>query len=58
MTVKYQLIKNPIYDEISCINKIVDDKIVCVIPYGVDGNIDYAEYKRWIAMGNEPILAN
>ena len=51
----YQHINNPITgQEAQCIKRLSDNAF---IPFD-DANTDFAEYKKWLAEGNEPLAAD
>jgi len=52
----YKLVKNPITNQITSVNKYVDD-VIYFIPFD-PANSDYAEYLKWVAEGNTPTPAD
>ena len=52
----YQLMFNPIKQQVNCIKK-VNGTLVSIIPINEE-NIDYQEYLKWLAEGNEPLPAD
>jgi hypothetical protein len=51
----YQHINNPITGQpAQCIKRLSDNAF---IPFD-DANTDFAEYKKWLAEGNEPLAAD
>ena len=52
MTIRYKLVNNPITNTTGSINKITEERIVC-IPLD-EANTDYQEYLQWLDEGNTP----
>jgi len=52
----YQLMFNPIKQQVNCIKK-VEGNLVSIIPINEE-NKDYREYLEWLAEGNEPLPAD
>ena len=50
----YKLINHIISNEPSTVQRLADNAF---IPFD-DANTDFAEYKKWLAEGNEPIPAD
>tara|TARA_Y100000310_G_scaffold247205_1_gene252750 strand:+ start:1441 stop:1629 length:189 start_codon:yes stop_codon:yes gene_type:complete len=52
MTINYKLIKDPIDNDIRCVEQTsTDSNVRLCIPF-VEDNIDYQEYLKWVAEGN------
>ena len=52
----YKLIKNPITNQITSVNKYVDN-VIYFIPFDPD-NQDFVQYQKWLSEGNTPIPAD
>ena len=52
----YKLIKNFKTGEIDIVNKIEENRIIC-IPFD-PANTDYQAYLKWLEEGNEPLPAD
>ena len=50
----YKLFKNPLDNRINVVIRMADE---AYIPFDA-GNIDYQEYLKWLAEGNEPLPAD
>ena len=57
MAISYKKVKDSYGDELTVIQKSEDGVFKCSIPFS-DGNIDYQEYKEWLAAGNTPEAAD
>jgi hypothetical protein len=52
MTINYKLIKDPIDNDIRCVEQTsTDSNVRLCIPF-VEDNTDYQEYLKWVAEGN------
>lgn len=49
----YQLVKNPMFGQVTAILRLADSTF---IPLD-EGNTDYQAYLAWVAEGNEPLPA-
>lgn len=49
----YQLLPDTLIGAATCIKRIADNAF---IPFDIQ-NVDYAEYLKWLAEGNEPMPA-
>jgi hypothetical protein len=49
----YQIVLNPMTNEISTIKRIADNAFIPFDP----ANTDYQKYLEWLAEGNEPLPA-
>ena len=50
----YQLCPDNIFGPAKCIKRLADNAF---IPFDVQ-NVDFQEYQRWLAEGNEPLPAD
>ena len=49
----YKLVKNPLNNLIKSVQRLSDNAFIPFDP----ANTDYAEYLRWLALGNTPLPA-
>ena len=53
MTINYKLMNDPIKGTPDSVVKKIVDGAISFVPFH-DDNIDYIEYKNWLAEGNTP----
>ena len=54
MAVSYKFIKFSLSEDAKHVIRTTDDGKVVVVPLFDEGNMDYQEYKVWVAEGNTP----
>jgi hypothetical protein len=47
----YKLTKNPITGETNTVQRLSDDAFIPFDP----ANMDFVEYNKWLALGNQPL---